>query len=86
MWDETSRDETSSGTKRPETKHSGTKHPRYEIEMVRNIQHPVMLTGSAVITHDVAIGTASANQNQASDVCEAKYYVRKYCILFAGRI
>ena len=31
MWDETSRDETSSGTKR---------RPRYETEMVRNIQHP----------------------------------------------
>ena len=36
MWDETSRDETSSGTKYP-----GAKHPRYETEMVRNIQHPV---------------------------------------------
>ena len=34
MWDETSQDETSSGTKRP-----GMKHP-YETEMVRNIQHP----------------------------------------------
>ena len=37
MWDETSRDETSSGTKRPRTK-----HPRDETEIVRNIQHPLV--------------------------------------------
>ena len=38
MWDETSRDEISSGTKRLGTKHPGKKHPRDEREMVRNIQ------------------------------------------------
>ena len=34
MWNETSRDETSSGTKLP-----GTKHPRDETEIVWNIPH-----------------------------------------------
>ena len=39
MWGETSRHETSSGTKCPGIKQPETKHPWYETEMVQNIQH-----------------------------------------------